>query len=897
MIDSLSVDENTGGKAAAPGGMKWLLHVIVLWSFAAAQPLYSKLSESIPFLLAHGLTGVELVAYSFGLLLIPPLALWLLVAATALLRRGVGLLFQRATVIVLVTMVLFPVLNRIGLPEMVALAVSSGLALIPGLLYNSRFWTGVLDILIPAPLLFAGIFLFFSPARLLLFGAGDAPSAPDAADDLDIPVVIVMLDEFSTQALLNVRGELDRERLPGFSRLADISTWYPRATTVVEATVMAAPVILSGILPEGNRHKPPVYQNFPENIFDQVSSERRIWAVENGSRLCRPNRCETADLPFIRGGLPGRWMRILSDSTIVYGHMILPDRLRARWLPELGTRWAGFAEGGGVPADKLDDAGPREIRWGRRQAEFEAFIEEIDKVGPGTMHYLHLLMPHAPWIYLPDGRSYDRNRGDSINGMMPDSDNATGIKHMWWDDEWATIVGEQRFLLQVHYVDQLVGRIVDRLSRNEHFARTMLIVASDHGGSFTPGTSRRALTEDNFAEILPIPLFIKYPGQLAAERSERMAELLDVSPTVREALGLGVEDLDGRPLQRRPTRPFRPRLVNEDGEQFEFREMDFEREFGKILQRMHERFSLGSPDRFVMIDSWADAYGQPIDRIGDVRSEATDMAFELENADQWRNYTPGAPFVPARLLGRLEGASEDLRWLLVTLNGRVAGFTRPFRFPDSEGLVEAMLWPQLLQGGGNELAVYGLVGSGDRILLQEIPVVEVDERQSAGRPDPVSTTAADVSTEAATVPIGDWIYPALLQENGDVGLRGDWHSSSGEIRWVGRDASVCFPVDDHAGPLELQFHAIPFLHSPQLDRQRLLVEVAGHSIAQISMEEERFKSYRVGIGAQTPSQSEPLCIRFRLPDAQVPRDLGAGADRRVLGVAFLKFRLVENQQR
>jgi hypothetical protein len=896
MSDNVSINGASDAGRQSTGSVQSLLHLVVLWSFAVAQPLYSKFADNIPFLLAHRLDSAEVVAYALGILLAPPFVLWAFVLFSARLRRGLGTLALQLLVLVLVAVALFPVLKRVGLPEALALLASFGLGLIPALLYRKRFWSGLLDILVPAPLLFLAIFLFFTPVRTLLSG-DEVQAGQGELDNRDIPVVILMLDEFSTQALLDEQGELDRGRLPGFARLADVSTWYPRATTVVEATVMAAPVILSGILPEGERHKPPVYQNFPENIFDQLSPDRRIWAVENGSRLCRPQRCETADVQLARSGHLGRWKSIATDTAIIYGHMVLPDRLRARWLPELGTRWAGFAGQGGAPGAVGDETAPRDIRWGQRQAEFSAFYEDLERVGPRSLHYLHLLMPHAPWIYLPGGATYDANRGDSINGMMPDSANDTGIKHMWWDDEWAAVLGEQRFLLQVHYVDRLVGRIVDRLSESEHFEEMMLVVVADHGGSFTPATSRRALTGENFAEILPIPLFIKYPGQLTGTRSEQHAELLDVSPTIRKALGLGVAGLDGRPLQNASSRPFEPRLVNEDGERLAFSEVDYEREFRNILGRMHERFAFSESGRFVLIEQWAEAYGQPLSVVGTVGPELGELVFQLDRAEQWQSVSPEGSFVPSRFLGRIRGEYEASKGLLVALNGRVAGFTRPFSYPDSDGLVEAMLWPELLQSGGNDLAVYAVIEEEPRVLLREIPVVAAQAPDASEQPATDSDEAATVAPGAGDAPIGDWIFPASPDSSQGIVLRGDWHPGrGGDIRWVGRQASACFDLGERDLPLELEFHAIPFLHEPELERQRLHIEIDGRSIEEISLEEERFRSYRVELGMEQSSDGGPLCIDFKLPDARVPRDLGASVDRRVLGAAFLKIRLIEQQQ-
>jgi|GEM_PF-2035455 len=713
---------------------RWLAHVLVLWSFAVAQPLYAKLAENLPFLLAHRIDGGEVVFYALILLLPVPLALTAIVWLSFLLSSWLGWLVRTATVLILAFFAVFPLLtNVLGLPEWISLLLAAAFALLPSLAYDSGFWKGLLDVLIPAPLLFVAFFLFFSPVRVLLFD--EAPAADgEGLDRLNTPVVMILLDEFPTSTMLDEHGELDRERLPGFARLADISTWYPQATTVVEATVMAAPVFLSGVMPVEEHRQPPVYQHFPENIFDQVSPDRRIWAIENGSRLCRPGRCEFPDLTAVPGAAPspvGVWQRyrdIVLDSGVIWGHMSMPSAARRHYLPELGAQWMGFIDGAAEPEALTEpdaEEGPQAIRWNQRMLEFEGFMESLDFLGPDTLHYLHALLPHAPWVHLPDGRVYDLGRSDSIYGMVPDHANQTDVKHLWYDDEWATVIGEQRYHLQLQFVDRLIDRLVDRLEASDHFDELILIVAADHGAGFTPGTSRRALTEQNFAEILPIPLFVRFPGQTQGRVDSLPAELLDVTPTIRHVLGLGTRGLDGQSLRQERDDDSIPRLVNEHGKYFEFERDRFDSSFQEILERMHTRIDWDERSGFPRLAEYASWYWRPVEELGHRGIPASEQ-LHVSGAGQWQNIDLKSRFLPSRLVGRLPEADHDDQIFVAAINDRVAGFGRPYSFPGGEDVLEILMDYDLFVDGHNDVAVYQLEGSVGQATL--IPVFASDER-------------------------------------------------------------------------------------------------------------------------------------------------------------------------
>ncbi|MCA1777889.1 MAG: alkaline phosphatase family protein [Xanthomonadaceae bacterium] len=411
---------------------------------------------------------------------------------------------------------------------------------------------------------------------------------------------------------------------------------------------------------------------------------------------------------------------LLLDTAVVWAHMSLPSMIRASTLPELGAQWKGFVDAGPQPEGREDhEDAPHAIRWNQRMLEFEAFMESLDSSDTAKLHYLHTLLPHAPWIHLPDGRVYDLSRADSIYGMVPGADNQTGIKHLWHESEWATLIGEQRYHLQLQFVDRLIERVLDRLASSEHFEDLMLVVASDHGAAFTAGTSRRALTAENFGEILPVPLFIKYPGQTEGRMDNAPAELLDVTPTIRDVLGLGVDGLDGRSLLNEPRdRKFKPRLINEHGKYFEFEAEEFELRYQFLIQRMHERFSW-EDDGFARLAEFADWYGLPVKELAD-QQVASGQQLLVSNTGQWQHIDTAGRFLPARLVGQLREPERGNRVFVATVNERIGGFGRPYNYPGADQTLEILLDDRLFRDGYNEIAVYRMNEESDEVTLERV---------------------------------------------------------------------------------------------------------------------------------------------------------------------------------
>ena len=119
-----------------------------------------------------------------------------------------------------------------------------------------------------------------------------------------------------------------------------------------------------------------------------------------------------------------------------------PSRLRLTWMPELRTTDAYRPTGDqpsaiGTLADAL-----RDLRL--RDAQFRAFAASLRARRRPTLAFIHSILPHHPWRYLPSGRQYAD--ATTLPGLDDD---------VWTPDAMLVEPSYARHLLQVAFVDRL----------------------------------------------------------------------------------------------------------------------------------------------------------------------------------------------------------------------------------------------------------------------------------------------------------------------------------------------------------------------------------------------------------------------------------------------------------
>lgn len=668
------------------------LHIFVLFSFALGQPLFSVLSRNTVFFVARRSEPKDIILVVLILCVLLP-ALFVLVEWMAgLFGWRVRKWVHGLVVAGLVAGIALPVLKKQlgGISGTVLLVGAALLGVVVTIAYIRFHPVRIfLTVLSPALLLFPALFLFNSPVFKVVFPENDS-FAVTAKVDATAPVVMVVFDELSVTSLMDEHHQIDPIRYPNFAALARDAYWFRNATTVVENTEYAIPAILTGNYPDSSRL--PTSSDYPHNLFTLLGGTYDLKVFETLTQLCPDQLCANSTS---YESLVQRMKSLMLDVSIVYLNILLPPDL-ATGLPTIEGTWKDFA---GTEKDAKQKKQSKAIN--DPALLFETYIESIHSSKHPTLYFLHIsTLPHVPWKYLPSGREY----GPPDLLYFPHG----VVGETWSDDEWETIQGFQRYLLQVGFVDKLVGELIARLKAVNFYDRSLIVITADHGVSFRPGDKRRPLTQSNYQDILPVPLLIKVPDQHEAVVSDRNVETIDILPTIADILGITLpRPVDGHSAID-PSIPERSEKVGfrrKARERLVF-EPDLDAKYD-TLERQLALFGSGTkPDGLFRIGPHNELVGR---RVGDVgMAQAGNHLVELEWPSAFENVNPEALFVPAHITGRVRTSrSTGLPLnLTVAVNGTIRAVTRTFPQDGSAEEFSAIVPETAFQAGKNDVEIF-----------------------------------------------------------------------------------------------------------------------------------------------------------------------------------------------
>jgi hypothetical protein len=657
------------------------LHLGGLWALAFAQPLFDLLGRNAQFFVARGSTTGDILLLAFAYALVPPLVGAALVWGLVRIRPGLGWAAMLVLIALIVAALLLPPAGDLTGGTFVAFPLASALGAGAAFLYSRA--AGVrsfVTVLSPAPLIVLLLFLVVSPVRGLLFPS-DAGGAVAAASRSATPIVHIVLDELPQSTLADAAGRIDEKLFPNFARLARESTWYRNATTVDDLTTEAVPAQLTGMQPK--QGSLPTTRDHPRNLFTLMEGSHELTVVEPITDLCPERLCEK-----VRAGTMDRLRSLQSDLQIVVQHMLLPEDLRDG-LPAIDNVWEGFETGSVTGAGDL--RGGKNLkravlaRLARNDAVagFEQAIESLGETGSRPpLLFLHSTLPHGAWRYLPDGRQYP------IEGIEYLGLSSKG----WIGPQWQVDQGFQRHVLQVQYVDRLVGRLLDRLRARGLFDDAVIVVTADHGAAFVRGQPRRPASRENFGAIAPVPLFVKFPGEAEGRVDDRAVRTIDVLPTIAEAAGVRLPwEADGMPAGEREVDPAARIDVSHAGEPAVTQPL------GSVLAQRRAREEVEAR----LLRNGVYGIGPGPELIGRrVRAGSRRVTVD-----------PEAPVLPSFVSGRANGLEPEAE-LAVAVNGRVEATTRVYRSGDRPRYA-ALVPPSSLHAGTNTITVLEVLPGGE----------------------------------------------------------------------------------------------------------------------------------------------------------------------------------------
>lgn len=660
------------------------VHLIAVWAYAVSQPIFSLVQGNPEFLVVRGATRSEVIAFALLLTLVPPFAAVLCEWLVSRISTAAGDVLHLVFLGVFFVPLGMLILKKLDVDSAAIVLVAATFAVAVVAAYVR--WRQVrLLFTLSISLAVIGLVLFVARTPLVTDDvAGAQVEIPRKS-----PIVFLLLDEFPATSLVTLAGDIDSVRYPNFAQLARDATWYPNATTVHESTTSAVPAILTGKLPSG-RGLPTLAQH-PENLFTLLGESYRLRVTESVSYLCPKRYCPRPREPIHR-----RLRGLFSDVGIAFLHQVLPTSLKEN-LPLLDDRWGGFTKERILAAGDQEELfeAAREPPLSRPQ-EFNRFLGGISRNEPaGTLHFLHLLLPHTPWSFFPSGRSY--GEAQLPVGLAP------GV--FWSDRPWLIRQAFQRHLLQVGYTDTLLGQLIRRLERSGLYDQALIVLVADQGVSFIAGGKSRNVSEQNIADIAPVPLFIKFPEQRTGRVDSRAVRTIDILPTIADVLDVRLPwSLDGRSLLESWTGPSSVAVGKMDGTFIEASQSDIEAGMESTLRRKaffgrtwDSLLTTGLPQHLVGL------------KVGSLPTPvAAGARVDFDNEELFITVDMSSGFVPARITGTIDGAEVDSdRPLVIAVNGRIAAPTRSFRINGKQRF-SALVSETAFRNGFNRVELFSI---------------------------------------------------------------------------------------------------------------------------------------------------------------------------------------------
>ena len=692
------------------------LHLSALCSLAFAQPLFDILGRNPTFFVANKVRPADIYLLVLLLSVLLPLILSGITLVVHSFNTKLGKAVRVSLIGALVSVILIQVAKRIpsiDVYEQVTLSIMVG-ALCAVLYAIYMPVQSFVLALSPSILVVPCLFIFFSPVSKLLFH-DKALSVKNVTVKNPVPIVMVVFDEFSLVSLMDSTHTIDSVRYPNFAALAKNSYWFRNATTACTFTEKAVPAILTGRRPDTSSTSVPTIGSYPNSLFTLLAGSYDLRVYESVTNLWpeEPSGSSAQQHAF------GRFVQyVLPDILVIYAHVALPRELGSS-LPSISSNWGGFlpqpqpAQLGNRPGiyqfqqpgtDSSLPAGRGNAVY-HRQSLFEDFLRSVRKSSTPSLSFLHSLLPHIPWEFLPSGHRY-----------VVDTQYPEGLRDEYWDcDESVVLKSYQRYLLQVGFVDHLVGDLIHKLKSENLYDNALVIITADHGVSFRSKDFRRPLSQTNFMDLLPVPLFVKLPHQSRGIISDRNVETIDILPSIAHILDISLPfKVDGVSvfdtiLTERPTKEVYGDVIHEgislNG--YEVFAKSIDEKYSSLNRQLRLFGSGGWSSQFYRIGKYDELIGKGVEEIK-VQDNKNFQAW-ITNQDGYNSYDTRSEIALADVFGRMTeapGGSDSM--LAIVVNDTVQAVTSVYG--DGTGDFSVVVPEDAFHDGQNDVDAYLIDG-------------------------------------------------------------------------------------------------------------------------------------------------------------------------------------------
>jgi hypothetical protein len=722
-----------------------------LFNLAVALPLYNLLGQAdvAPLFIAHQTQAIDVWLLILSLSVLAPTVLCLLLLLLSRLSIRLANQFFIALVFILFMAIFLPMPERwLAEPGYLSAGFALLAAVLATALYRKTQWASTFISIMALGIIAAPVLFLTSPSVKSLLAKKETQKYSLERVSSGLPnFVMIIFDELPLISLLDEHHEIDPVRYPNFHRLSDSANWYRNTTAIHYSTQQAVvglmvgdnlPKYIESVFDSKPSSSGPLDRNrVPHNLFSLLEDTHTIHANELVTRLA----LEPVDSGPYMPPLKERLVELGQDILVVYGHMLSPAPMRFH-LPQIEGQWRGFAN------ESLET--PESPDWPykdsyKRLSVIQQFIESIQKRNLPAFYFLQSLLPHFPFAYNEDGQIHSLPFGFLTMNFRE----ATGTND--WPDQTSAEMAYQAHLLQLGFVDVLLGRILDHLESLGLYDDAMILVTSDHGTSYywdTDKTNPDELARIQAAGTLYVPWILKLPGQSVGKVSDQPMQTIDIVPTLANLLGIEIPWSVGGLSATSDVPTVRKRFS------YLPLPLTFTSYDAELEQALNYKLSLFGSNTTAGIQ----AIGPHKKLLGKATSEFTtspsSAKVTIENLQKFRSIKPESPAVPAYVEGRVSGLPADLRAeplsIAIAVNGIIRSTSKTTELKisslrpqgskpiwnknsDTESAAGnsvnqrdhfflAYLPAESFKKGGNEITIHGLIsnGSGNVVDLLEI---------------------------------------------------------------------------------------------------------------------------------------------------------------------------------
>lgn len=676
-----------------------ILHILTLWAFAVAQPVYDIFAQYPNFFVAHGVRPFDIVilvsCISLGLPFFVAAAAWLI----GYINKTAQMVICNFLITLLASVTILPISKKIEVlsdPLIITTAVLIGIGFMISYILSKNIQK-IISYLSIAALIFPVYFIGFSPVRQLVLPHDIIQKPLSQIFENPIPIVMIIYDEIPLVSLMDEKRQIDSVHYPNFHKLASDSYWFRNFTVHAPFTEYAIPSMLTGRYAI-EKDLPLTLEAYPETLFTLLGNAGyRIVPLGMVEKMC-PGECR--DETLYQASARQRIPALIVDMSMVYLHIILPPGLSVK-LPSVDSDWNDFA-----PSKKNKDT------------LVDQFIESLAPSLKRSLYVLKLHDIHNPWQKQASGKFYTHEKnmpGYYWYKNRTEKQAGFGGK-IWTDNEWLVVQGYQRHLLCVKDADTTLGKIIDTLKKLNMYNDALIILTSDHGCSFRPKQRNRGNKITVKADTLPVPFLLKLPKQQKAVINDDNVEAMDVLPTITDIIDIKVPwAMDGRSVFDGQTPPRDFKRFYWRGHRFTFDAANEEKY--ESLKRKLDIFGSGTskPNGFFQIGPYGNLVGQ-LQEDFDLKRSFIEISFNEKPL--FSNVDVNDPvFAPCYISGSilLPSQIDEPIHIAIGINGKIQAVTQTYKEETtSNARFFAIIPEEALKSGENNVTFFEILPDAEK---------------------------------------------------------------------------------------------------------------------------------------------------------------------------------------